>query len=211
MADDERVETESMPLTEPYKPAFDTGIHQKAEPELIEPEPPASAASMVAPTVGRRREAGSAGRRIHPAVVHRRTAVRVDSHVGDCGARPVPVREVVAVRPDAAGGLDSRRGDRRGPVLLVEPRRLQAQDRGGFRRPGLRRGEHGRGSDTGDGGRPATGVGAGHRDDLGGVRRPSSAPPRSTASSTANTASDIARRASCRTEHLHYGCARLAG
>ena len=40
MADDERVETESMPLTEPYKPTFDTGMHQKAEPELIEPEPP---------------------------------------------------------------------------------------------------------------------------------------------------------------------------
>ncbi|MFZ0715538.1 hypothetical protein [Mycobacterium sp.] len=40
MADHERVETESMPLTEPYKPAFDTGIHQKVEPELIEPEPP---------------------------------------------------------------------------------------------------------------------------------------------------------------------------
>jgi hypothetical protein len=40
VADDERVETESMPLTEPYKPAFDTGIHQKVEPELIEPEPP---------------------------------------------------------------------------------------------------------------------------------------------------------------------------
>ena len=40
MADDERVETESLPLTEPYKPAFDTGIHQKVEPELIEPEPP---------------------------------------------------------------------------------------------------------------------------------------------------------------------------
>src|ERR1700743_431507 len=28
-----------MPLTEPYKPAFDTGIHQKVEPELIEPAP----------------------------------------------------------------------------------------------------------------------------------------------------------------------------
>jgi hypothetical protein len=39
VADDERVETESMPLTEPYKPAFDTGIHQKVEPELIEPAP----------------------------------------------------------------------------------------------------------------------------------------------------------------------------
>ncbi len=41
MADDERVETESLPLTEPYKPAFDTGIHQKVEPAFIEPEPPA--------------------------------------------------------------------------------------------------------------------------------------------------------------------------
>jgi hypothetical protein len=40
VADDERVETESMPLTEPYKPAFDTGIQHKVEPELIEPEPP---------------------------------------------------------------------------------------------------------------------------------------------------------------------------
>lgn len=29
-----------MPLTEPYKPAFDTGIHQKVEPELIAPPPP---------------------------------------------------------------------------------------------------------------------------------------------------------------------------
>jgi hypothetical protein len=40
VADDERVETESMPLTEAYKPAFDTGIDQKVEPELIEPVPP---------------------------------------------------------------------------------------------------------------------------------------------------------------------------
>jgi heme A synthase len=40
VADNERVETESMPLTEPYKPTFDTGIHQKVEPELIEPELP---------------------------------------------------------------------------------------------------------------------------------------------------------------------------
>jgi hypothetical protein len=30
-----------MPMTEPYKPTFDTGVHPKAEPELIEPEPPA--------------------------------------------------------------------------------------------------------------------------------------------------------------------------
>jgi hypothetical protein len=40
VADQERVETESMPLTEPYRPTFDTGMHQRAEPELIEPEPP---------------------------------------------------------------------------------------------------------------------------------------------------------------------------
>jgi hypothetical protein len=41
MADDDRVDTQSMPKTEPYTPTFDTGAHQKAEPELIEPEPPA--------------------------------------------------------------------------------------------------------------------------------------------------------------------------
>jgi hypothetical protein len=40
VADHERVETESMPLTEPYRPTFDTGMHQRAEPELIEPEAP---------------------------------------------------------------------------------------------------------------------------------------------------------------------------
>jgi len=38
--DQERPDTESMPLTEPYKPTFDTGVHQRAEPELIEPAPP---------------------------------------------------------------------------------------------------------------------------------------------------------------------------
>jgi hypothetical protein len=40
VADYQRVETESMPLTEPYKPTFDTGLQQRAEPELIEPEAP---------------------------------------------------------------------------------------------------------------------------------------------------------------------------
>jgi hypothetical protein len=40
VADHERVETESMPLTEPYKPTFDTGMQPRAEPELIEPEAP---------------------------------------------------------------------------------------------------------------------------------------------------------------------------
>ena len=41
MPDDERVDTASMPKTEAYTPIFDTGAFQKAEPELIEPEPPA--------------------------------------------------------------------------------------------------------------------------------------------------------------------------
>ncbi len=41
MPDNERVDTQSMPKTEAYTPVFDTGAHQKAEPELIEPEPPA--------------------------------------------------------------------------------------------------------------------------------------------------------------------------
>ncbi|WIM87287.1 hypothetical protein PT015_20945 [Candidatus Mycobacterium wuenschmannii] len=40
MADHERVETESMPLTEPYKPTFDTGMQPRAEPAFIEPEEP---------------------------------------------------------------------------------------------------------------------------------------------------------------------------
>ena len=40
MADHERVETESMPLTEPYKPTFDTGMQPRAEPAFIEPEVP---------------------------------------------------------------------------------------------------------------------------------------------------------------------------
>jgi len=40
VADHERIETESMPLTEPYKPTFDTGMQQKAEPAFIEPEAP---------------------------------------------------------------------------------------------------------------------------------------------------------------------------
>ena len=41
MADQDRLDTESMPMTEPYLSTFDTGVHPKAEPELIEPEPPA--------------------------------------------------------------------------------------------------------------------------------------------------------------------------
>jgi hypothetical protein len=35
------VDSESLPKTEPYTPTFDTGAHQKAEPQMIEPEPPA--------------------------------------------------------------------------------------------------------------------------------------------------------------------------
>ena len=41
MAEQERVDTESMPLTERYTPTFDTGIHQKVEPEHFEPDRPA--------------------------------------------------------------------------------------------------------------------------------------------------------------------------
>ena len=41
MADEDRVDTASMPQTEPYTPTFDTDAHQKAEPQHIEPEPPA--------------------------------------------------------------------------------------------------------------------------------------------------------------------------
>lgn len=40
MAEHERIETESMPLTERYTPTFDTGVQHRAEPELIEPEAP---------------------------------------------------------------------------------------------------------------------------------------------------------------------------
>jgi hypothetical protein len=41
VAEHERVETESMPLTEPYRPTFDTGMQPRAEPAFIEPEAPA--------------------------------------------------------------------------------------------------------------------------------------------------------------------------
>ena len=40
MADQDRPDTESMPLTEPYTPTFDTGVHEKVEPAFIEPEAP---------------------------------------------------------------------------------------------------------------------------------------------------------------------------
>lgn len=35
------VDTASIPKTEPYTPIFDTGAFQRAEPEIIEPKPPA--------------------------------------------------------------------------------------------------------------------------------------------------------------------------
>jgi hypothetical protein len=41
VADTNGVDTASMPKTEPYVPIFDTGALQRAEPELIEPNPPA--------------------------------------------------------------------------------------------------------------------------------------------------------------------------
>jgi hypothetical protein len=40
VAEHERVETESMPLTERYTPTFDTGMQPRAEPAFIEPEEP---------------------------------------------------------------------------------------------------------------------------------------------------------------------------
>ena len=39
MADDDRVDTQSLPKTEAYTPTFDTGAHPRAEPAIIEPEP----------------------------------------------------------------------------------------------------------------------------------------------------------------------------
>jgi hypothetical protein len=41
VADEGSVDTASMPKTEAYTPIFDTGAHPRAEPQLIEPEPPA--------------------------------------------------------------------------------------------------------------------------------------------------------------------------
>jgi hypothetical protein len=41
VADTNGVDTASMPKTEPYIPIFDTGAFPRAEPELIEPNPPA--------------------------------------------------------------------------------------------------------------------------------------------------------------------------
>jgi hypothetical protein len=40
VADQDRLDTEAMPRTEAYKPTFDTGMHHRVEPELIEPERP---------------------------------------------------------------------------------------------------------------------------------------------------------------------------
>ena len=39
MPDEDLVDSESLPKTEPYTPTFDTGVQPKAEPELIESEP----------------------------------------------------------------------------------------------------------------------------------------------------------------------------
>jgi hypothetical protein len=41
VAEPERLDTESMPLTERFKPTFDTGVHPRVEPEVIEPQPSA--------------------------------------------------------------------------------------------------------------------------------------------------------------------------
>jgi hypothetical protein len=41
MPNEDLLDTDSLPKTEPYLPTFDTGAHQRAEPELIEPKRPA--------------------------------------------------------------------------------------------------------------------------------------------------------------------------
>lgn len=41
MPNEDLLDTGSLPQTEPYLPTFDTGVHHKAEPELIEPQPAA--------------------------------------------------------------------------------------------------------------------------------------------------------------------------
>lgn len=41
MPNEDLLDTGSLPKTEPYLPTFDTGTHYRAEPEVIEPEPPA--------------------------------------------------------------------------------------------------------------------------------------------------------------------------
>jgi hypothetical protein len=40
MPNEDLLDTDSLPKTEPYLPTFDTGAHQRAEPELIEPKLP---------------------------------------------------------------------------------------------------------------------------------------------------------------------------
>jgi hypothetical protein len=41
MPNEDLLDTGSLPKTEPYLPTFDTDAHPKAEPEFIEPQPPA--------------------------------------------------------------------------------------------------------------------------------------------------------------------------
>ena len=53
MADENGVDTASMPKTEAYTPIFDTGAHQQAEPQFVEPEPDRLGdAEVVASAVG---------------------------------------------------------------------------------------------------------------------------------------------------------------
>ena len=41
MPNEDLLDTDALPKTEPYLPTFDTDAHPKAEPEFIEPQPPA--------------------------------------------------------------------------------------------------------------------------------------------------------------------------
>ena len=125
MAEQDRLDTESMPMTERYTPTFDTGVHPKAEPELIEPEPPAGDAGG---GVGdRTRSHGGAGR---VAVTDDVPAVYLYHYLKWWQF----ILVLLAVWVPAAGSVPA--------CSMVEPRQLQKQDRGGLRRPGLRRRIH---------------------------------------------------------------------
>ena len=187
-----------MPLTEPYKPMFDTGMQQRAEPELIEPEAPPrrrrwwhrrSDAAVDEPASG---FVPTAYTQTDAPPSEALPAITVDDQQ--------PASEVVEIHPDTARGLGSRRGHRRRAVLLVEPRRFPTQNRGGLRRAGLCGGVHGRRLDPGDGARPAAGVRIGNCDALGGVRLGCRRSPGLRQVLLRAQPAGTARQACCRTE-----------
>ena len=174
---EDRVDSESLPKPELYTPTFDTGGARQTRTAAHRAGAGASATPVVASAVGQARD-GRGGRAVgQPRVGSsgsggRCTAVWVGftRRRSRCPAGPATSEVVGAVHSDAAGGLGSGRGDRCRPVLLVEPRPSKHKTAVVFVVLAYVVVLHGRRSDTGDGGRPAAGVGAGHRDDLGGVR-----------------------------------------